>query len=265
MNLPVIQLTEVTSLDQLPAVDVIMPKLDGFYGIWSPLEQTYYSKRSNVFFNPPTHNVWLPNDYAKCHLLGELLHSGGFQATSRTVRKQTRQNSWSGVYFHIYDIQGDPVSGCDFHTRRLALTELFKNERFIKENPFVTQIKYAAFSSQYSKQLFDLCIQRNYEGLVFRSNKSKWSDKEHGYKWKVISDMEGTIVGHNPGTGRLRGLLGSYQINTDCGHNLSVGSGLTDIDRANVLPLGTKITFHYRGKSENGCPLKPTLKGEYVI
>mgnify|MGYP001988598244 FL=1 len=76
---------------------------------------------------------------------------------------------------------------------------------------------------------------------------------------KVEDDMECKIVGYKDGTGKYAGMLGSYKcaLLDDASKTFFVGSGLTDMDRENRLPVGTIITITYNDKTKNGIPRHP--------
>ena len=47
-------------------------------------------------------------------------------------------------------------------------------------------------------------------------------------KVKKFEDAEATIIGHEPGTGRLTGLLGAIRVREDSGTEFKIGSGFND-------------------------------------
>ncbi|MGD8846855.1 MAG: hypothetical protein PVI54_15140 [Desulfobacteraceae bacterium] len=62
-------------------------------------------------------------------------------------------------------------------------------------------------------------------------------------KVKHFSDMEGTVIAHNPGKGRLDGMMGSITLRLDSGVEFNLGTGFKDADRRNPPPIGAIVTF----------------------
>lgn len=255
-----LEIEDPNELSESP--DVIMPKLDGCFGYWDTARKTYVSKRGNDYHNPPEFNLELPPYLGDATLVGELLTSNNFQSTTRTIRKQDRTLPWNDTTFNVFDLRGH--DGSSFRERRILLDTLFRDVSFTQRHPFVRKVRTFPYDVSTARSLFNECVERNLEGLVLRRLDSKWNDSVHGWKWKVVRDMEGTIQSYEGGKGRLRGILGAYNVRTTSGHFISVGSGLTDEQRKVPLPIGTTITFRYRGVSDEGTPLKPTFKGIFV-
>ena len=78
-------------------------------------------------------------------------------------------------------------------------------------------------------------------------------------KVKSMLDAEANVIGHTNGTGRNAGRLGAL-VCTYNGKTFKVGSGLTDVERANPPAIGTTITFGYFELTKTGVPRFPTFK-----
>ena len=81
-------------------------------------------------------------------------------------------------------------------------------------------------------------------------------------KVKEFHDMEVKITGYKQGTGKYKGMLGSYECVTKEGHTFNCGSGLTDEDRENKLNIGKFITVKYFELSKDGVPRFPVYLRE---
>jgi len=73
-------------------------------------------------------------------------------------------------------------------------------------------------------------------------------------KLKPLEDAEARVIGYVPGRGKYRGRMGALQVETDDGKRFKIGTGFTDVVRANPPAIGTVITFTYRGLTKNGLP-----------
>jgi len=62
------------------------------------------------------------------------------------------------------------------------------------------------------------------------------------------------VIGHKPGRGKFAGKLGSLRVKTADGREFSVGTGFTDAQRESPPPIGTVITYRFRGLTKNGLP-----------
>ena len=73
-------------------------------------------------------------------------------------------------------------------------------------------------------------------------------------KVKPYDDAEATVIGHLPGKGKFAGKLGSLRVRTPAGREFSVGTGFTDAQRESPPPVGTVITYRFRGLTSKGLP-----------
>jgi len=65
-------------------------------------------------------------------------------------------------------------------------------------------------------------------------------------------------MAYETGKGKLVGKLGALLVRTDDGREFSIGSGLTNAQRESPPPIGTVITYRFRGLSAKGMPRFPT-------
>ena len=72
-------------------------------------------------------------------------------------------------------------------------------------------------------------------------------------------DAEATVIAHEPGTGKYAGKLGALRVRTDDGREFSVGSGFSDAQRESPPPVGTVITYRFRGLTAKGMPRFPSF------
>ncbi len=62
------------------------------------------------------------------------------------------------------------------------------------------------------------------------------------------------MVGHLPGKGKHAGRLGALLVEMPTGQRFRLGAGLSDADRANPPPIGSWVTYRFRGTHEGGLP-----------
>ena len=241
-------------------------KLDGYFASYDVHNECFVSSAGNAFVTPDTHKLE-KSFLSNLVLTGELVHRDGFQSTS-VVRKTRGRPVWTGVTFHPFDLH---TKGADYqwfqrYRDLLALCKELRPYQVSRGLADILPIIHKPFVPLDVRDQMSACREFNFEGLVFRNERTRLSDKSHGYKWKVTSDMEGEVVRHESGTGRCRQMSGASLVlrirNPITGQPslVSVGSGLNDELRKNPPPLGYTVTFTYRGLSNEGIPQKPTFK-----
>ena len=77
-------------------------------------------------------------------------------------------------------------------------------------------------------------------------------------KVKPYDDAEATVIAYESGKGKYAGKLGALRVRTDEGREFSIGSGLTDAERESPPPVGTVITYRFRGLTAKGMPRFPS-------
>ena len=78
-------------------------------------------------------------------------------------------------------------------------------------------------------------------------------------KLKPVQDADAVVVGYEPGKGKYAGTLGALKVRSDEGLEFLVGSGLTDAQRRDPPPLGSRVTYRWRGQTPKGLPRFATL------
>ena len=63
------------------------------------------------------------------------------------------------------------------------------------------------------------------------------------------------MIEHLPGQGKYQGRMGALLVETRSGQRFRLGSGFTDAQRAHPPPVGSWVTYRYRGvHSGSGLP-----------
>lgn len=97
------------------------------------------------------------------------------------------------------------------------------------------------------------------EGLMLRKPEATWTPKRtyNLLKVKKLLDDEARVLGHNPGKGKLEGLMGSLMV--EWNGKVFELSGFTDAERDldalyDRFPIGSQITFRYKEVTDDGIP-----------
>ena len=96
---------------------------------------------------------------------------------------------------------------------------------------------------------------------MIRESESVYEGKRSGtlLKVKTHDDAEAMVIGHKPGKGKFEGMLGSLRVRATDGREFSVGTGFTNAQRKNPPPIGSVVTYRYRGLTKNGLPRFPSF------
>jgi len=237
-----------------PAIDPtgwwMSEKYDGLRGFWDG--KKLWSRNGNEIHAPDYFLTELPADIP---LDGELwMGRGKFEATMSTVLSQTPDERWRQVRFMVFDA---PQAKGTFEQRMLSVKATLpaKNE-FVKPVP---QERCTGAVQLIAER--DRIVKLGGEGLMLRKPES---DYEAGrsptlLKVKPHDDAEATVTAHLPGKGKLAGRLGSLRVRTADGREFSIGNGFTDAQRESPPPVGTVVTYRYRGLTSKGMPRFPTF------
>jgi DNA ligase 1 len=78
-------------------------------------------------------------------------------------------------------------------------------------------------------------------------------------KFKTFDDAEARVVGQVPGRGKYEGQMGALwlELPESAGHagrRFKLGTGFSDAERRDPPPVGSWVTYRYRGKTDAGVP-----------
>ncbi|QDE66064.1 MULTISPECIES: DNA ligase [Myxococcus] len=230
-------------------------KLDGVRAYWDGKQ--FWSRLGNAFLAPEWFTAGLP-DFP---LDGELF--GGrkrFQRTVSIVRRQDRSDDWKELAFVAFDAPG--VEGT-FEAR------LERCRQWMEEaKPAYAQWHAHARCDGTPHLRAELARVEALggEGLMLRQPGSRYeAGRSHTLlKVKSFKDDEARVVGHVAGAGRHKGRLGALEVVLRNGTRFSVGTGLSDAERASPPPVGAIITFRYQELSNDGVPRFPSYVGVRV-
>src|SRR5262249_3637574 len=156
---------------------------------------------------------------------------------------------WKSVHFMVFDA---PQDKGPFEERMQFLrATLPETNRFVR---VVEQKRCQGMIQLLAER--DRVVKLGGEGLMLRQPESQYDRRRSPtlLKVKPYDDAEATVIAHEPGKGKFAGKLGALRVRTDDGREFSIGSGLTDAQRQSPPPVGTVITYRFRGLTAKGMP-----------
>jgi DNA ligase len=229
-----------------PADYWVSEKLDGVRAYWDG--HRLVSRKGNPIELPEGFTA----DWPREPLDGELwLGRGSFAALVGLLhRADPRDARWGKVQYRVFDAPGVPGP---FGVRRLALERLLDSSSGLHLQ-LVAQTRVADRPALLA--LLDRITAEGGEGLVLHRDSALYraGRSQDLLKLKRYQDAEARVVAHLPGHGRFAGMLGALLVETDQGVRFRLGTGLSEAQRRHPPPLGSLVTFRYRGLTAHGVP-----------
>ena len=249
-NAPPLLLAETWTPATDPAGWWVSEKLDGVRAYWDGT--AFASRLGNRYHAPDWFTAGLPNT----PLDGELwVGRKQFQQAVGIVRRQDQPDTWRTVRFVVFDAPAHPGP---FEGRLSAAG------RAVAGVEFATVLAHTSCTgADHLRAELARVEALGGEGLMLRQAGSSYAAGRSGTLLKVKSflDCEAVVVGHEPGKGRHKGRAGALVVKLADGTTFSVGSGLTDADRATPPAVGETVTVKYQELSDAGVPRFPTYVG----
>jgi DNA ligase-1 len=239
--------TTLTADQPLTMADwLVSEKLDGVRARWTGHA---LMTRSGYPISAPQ---WFTRNLPPLPLDGELwLGRGRFAEISALVRSGNATDPrWREVQFAVFDL---PLQDAGFAARISALKTLLK----AVDNPHIHSIEQRTLSSRAElDQLLKTITAQGGEGLMLQHRDSRYQSGRSDLllKYKPYADAEARVVDYTEGQGKYRGMTGALIVETDAGVRFRLGSGLSDAERENPPPLGSRVTYRYNGLTSNGKP-----------
>lgn len=222
---------------------VMSEKLDGVRGFWDGKQLL---SRQGLPLSPPDYFV---HGFPPFAIDGELFSERGkFEEISATVRS-SNPKGWYKLKLHVFDV---PNAEGDLFARLSVL------ERYLQEHPtpYVQIIEQIPVKDKTHLNTFFSHIQQlGGEGVVVRNPNTPYI---HGrsaqiLKLKAVNDEECVVIAHHKGKGKYADKLGAITCENQRGQ-FRIGSGFKEKDRENPPPIGSVITYKYRGLTNSGKP-----------
>ncbi len=229
-----------------PGPFLVSEKLDGVRALWDG--RRLWFRSGLPIAAPAGFLAQLP----PAPLDGELwLGRGRFETLVGTVRRAVPdETSWAGVRFMAFDL---PREAGSFERRAAALNALARGHG----QPAWSVVPQRRVASATALQTWLAeVLAAGGEGLMLHRADALWRGGRSAdlLKIKPLSDAEAQVVGHAAGQGRHAGRLGALRVRTPDGIEFKLGTGLSDALRDQPPPLGSWVTFTYRGVTDAGVP-----------
>jgi DNA ligase 1 len=229
-----------------PAKYLVSEKYDGVRAIWDGQVLRFRSGRA---VNAPP---WFIAKLPAQALDGELwLARGRFEALSGIVRKtEPQDDEWRQIKYMIFEL---PNASGTFAERAQRIEEILAGTHW----PQLIAVEQFRVSDRAAlKRKLDQVVRGGGEGLMLHLADAGYVTGRSDVllKLKPLQDTEAVVIEHVPGKGKYRGMLGALRVQMADGKKFLIGTGFSDKVRKNPPPLGTAVTYTYRGLTQTGLP-----------
>lgn len=231
----------------MPLADYwVSEKYDGVRGYWDG--HTLRTRGGETVAAP----AWFTAGWPATPMDGELWAGRGrfAHAQSTTRQQQPDDAAWRQMRFMVFDL---PAHGGVFDERLIALKALVASI----EHDWVQAVPQQRVATDAALQaLLQRTVRAGGEGLMLHKGSSLYRSgrSDDLIKLKTHDDAEALVVGHLPGKGKHAGRLGALLVEMPTGQRFKLGAGLTDADRADPPPIGSWVTYRFRGTHDGGLP-----------
>ena len=224
----------------------VSEKYDGVRGYWDG--HTLRTRGGETVAAP----AWFTAGWPDTPMDGELWAGRGrFSHAQSTVRQQQPDDAaWREMHFMVFDL---PAHGGTFDQRLPALNQLVES----LNQPWVQAVPQQRVASDAALQKLLLrTVRAGGEGLMLHRGASMYraGRSDDLIKVKTHEDAEAKVVAHLPGQGRHAGRLGALVVEMPSGQRFRLGAGLTDAERDHPPPVGSWVTYRFRGTHDSGVP-----------
>ena len=224
----------------------VSEKYDGVRGYWDG--HTLRTRGGETVATP----AWFTAGWPDTPMDGELWAGRGrFSHAQSTVRQQQPDDAaWREMRFMVFDL---PAHGGTFDQRLPALNQLVES----LNQPWVQAVPQQRVASDAALQKLLLrTVRAGGEGLMLHRGASMYraGRSDDLIKVKTHEDAEAKVVAHLPGQGRHAGRLGALVVEMPSGQRFRLGAGLTDAERDHPPPVGSWVTYRFRGTHDSGVP-----------
>jgi DNA ligase 1 len=244
-GLPLV-LAQDAPLDVDPTGHLVSEKYDGVRAFWDGQRLRF---RSGLTVAAP---AWFLAALPSTPLDGELwLGRGQFDALSATVRRHVPDDDeWRRVRYMVFEL---PDAAGSFAKRAQQLQSLVQQHAW----PALVAAPQQAVADRAALQRkLNEVVQGGGEGLVLHQADAPYVTGRSALvlKLKPLLDAEAVVIGHQAGRGKHMGRLGALKVRTSDGTVFYIGTGFSDAQREQPPPIGSEVTFSYRGMTPGGVP-----------
>jgi DNA ligase-1 len=224
----------------------VSEKYDGARAIWNGHALHFRSGR------PVPAPAWFTAGFPAQPLDGELwLARGAFDQLSGIVRKQEPVDAeWRQVSYMVFEL---PDAAGSFTERIVRMREIVEAAQV----PWLRVVEQFRIRDRGElRQRLNAVLKNRGEGLMLHLADAPYTTGRGDVLLKVKPwlDTEAKVIGHVPGKGKYRGMLGALLLEMPDGRRFHLGSGFSDAVRRNPPAIGTQITYRYRELNKNGLP-----------
>lgn len=225
---------------------MVSEKLDGVRAVWDGEVLRF---RSGKPINAP---AWFIAGLPKQPLDGELwIGRGQFERLSGIVRHEIADDAgWRDVCYMVFELPDAPGT---FRERAEQIRRVVREANV----PWLFEIpQFFPVDRDSLKRRFDEVVRGGGEGLMLHLADAPYQTGRSDVllKMKPLQDAEAVVVGHQPGKGRLAGMLGALRVRTPDGREFMLGTGFSDAQRRDPPALGATLTYRYRDLTAKGLP-----------
>jgi DNA ligase-1 len=224
----------------------VSEKYDGVRGYW---DGHRLRTRGGETVSAP---AWFTQGWPNIPMDGELWAGRGrfSQAQSTTSQHQADDTAWRALRFMVFDL---PQHGGPFDDRLPALHRLVRHIN----QPWVQAVPQHRVASDAALQtLLQRTVRAGGEGLMLHRGSSLYRSgrSDDLIKVKTHEDTEARVVAHLPGKGKHAGQMGALLVEMPSGQRFRLGAGFSDVQRAHPPPVGSWVTYRFRGTHDSGLP-----------
>jgi DNA ligase-1 len=251
---PPILLAHKWELDHDPTGWWMSEKLDGVRAYWDG--EVFLSRLGNRFVAPDWFTADLPADT----LDGELwVDRKKFQRTISIVRSGDAGPAWREVRYVVFDA---PNARGGFEDRLAHAEKVVAGAAsHLRCHGHVRCDGVGHLRDELAR-----VEALGGEGLMLRQPGSPYVVGRSStlLKVKTFQDAEARVVDYAPGTGKHQGRVGALVVELPGGKRFSIGTGMSDAERAAPPKIGAVVTFRYQELSDDGVPRFPSFVGERI-
>ena len=231
----------------LPLQDYwVSEKYDGVRGFWDG--RTLRTRGGETVQAP----AWFTAGWPEVPMDGELWAGRGrfSHAQSTTRQQQPGDVAWRQIRFMVFDLPGDKGT---FDQRLPALSALVES----LGQPWVQAVPQRRVANDAALQaLLHRTVRAGGEGLMLHRGASLYraGRSDDLIKVKTHEDTEARVIAYLPGKGRHAGRMGALLVETPSGQRFRLGAGFSDADRERPPPVGSWVTYRFRGTHDGGLP-----------
>ena len=222
---------------------VMSEKLDGVRGYW---DGKALLSRQGLPLPAP---VYFTAQFPPFAIDGEIFSERNQFEEIASITKSFKDDNWTKLILYVFDV---PNASGNLFERLKTL------EDYLKEHPTPYIKIIPQIPIRDKTHLFEYLheIERKKgEGVVLRNPNAPYERKRSTQilKLKSIYDEECTVIAHHKGKGQFENILGSLTCENHRG-KFKIGSGFNLSERENPPPIGSTITYKYRGLTNSGKP-----------